>query len=123
MEEYVTLKINDGEDVIKSIHNFMNEKQIDLAVPVFAYGKIKNIELITLGKNTTLFSDNSGTGYDVAAISGKIHRDKTGYYTNISVIINKSCATTAHGILKKAFADESLEIKFRNIKLKTIIEV
>ncbi|MCX8190303.1 MAG: DUF296 domain-containing protein [Candidatus Diapherotrites archaeon] len=123
MEELITLKINEGEDVIKSIHNLMAEKQIELAVPVFAYGKIKNIELITLGKNTTLFSDNSGVGYEVSAISGKIHRDRTGYYTNISVIINKSCATTAHGLLRKAIADESLEIKFRNIKLSKIIEV
>lgn len=123
MEEYYTLKLKDNEDVIKAIHNFMAEKQIELAVPVFAYGKIKNFELITLGRSTNLFCDNSGTGYEVSAINGKIHRDRTGYYTNISVIVNKSCATTAHGLLKKALADGMLEIKFRSINLRNIIEV
>jgi len=123
MEEYYTLKLKDNDDVIKAIHDFMAEKQIDLAIPVFAYGKIKNFEIITLGKYTNVFSDNSGTGYEVSAINGKIHRDRTGYYTNISVIINKSCATTAHGILRKALADELLEIKFRSINLRNIIEV
>jgi len=123
MAEFYTLKLKDNEDVIASIHKFMAEKQVDLAIPIFAYGKIKNFELLRLGKSMSSFSDFSGDGYEVNAISGKVHRDKEGYYTNISVILNKSYATTAHGLLKKALADEFLEIKLRSVNLRNIIEV
>jgi predicted DNA-binding protein with PD1-like motif len=123
MTEFYTLKLKDNEDVIASIHKFMAEKQIELAMPIFAYGKIKNFELLTMGRYISVFSDYSGDGYEVSAISGKVHKDKNGYYTNISVILNKSYATTAHGLLRKALADEFLEIKLRKIDLRNIIEV
>lgn len=123
MPEFYTLKLKDSEDVIASIHKFMAEKDIELAMPIFAYGKIKNFELLTIGRYISVFSDYSGYGYEVNAISGKVHKDKSGYYTNISVILNKSYATTAHGLLRKGLADEFLEIKLRKINLRNIIEV
>ncbi len=101
----------------------MEKKRIEFAMPVMAYGKIKNFELLTLGKRAYIFKDFSGNGYEVAAMSGKIHKSPDGYYTNITVIVNKSFATTAHGLLRKALADEFLEIKLRKINLSNIIEV
>lgn len=123
MPEFYTLRLKDNEDVIASIHKFMENKEIELAMPIMAYGKIKNVELLTLGRNTSIFRDYSGNGYEVNAMSGKIHKSNEGYYTNITVILNKSYATTAHGLLRKALADELLEIKLRKINLRNIIEV
>ena len=122
MAEFFVLKLKDNDNVIEGIHNFMRERDIKLAVPVLAYGKIKDFEVLTLGGMRRLVKENSGNGFEVNAISGKVHTDVSGYYTNISVIVSRSGMDSAHGELRNAFVDEFLELKMRKINLKNIIE-
>lgn len=122
MVEFFVLKLKDNDNVIEGIHDFMRERDIELAVPVLAYGKIKDFEIVTLGKMRRLIKENSGNGFEVNAISGKIHVDSSGFYTNISVIVSRNGMDSAHGELRNAFVDEFLELKLRKINLKNIIE-
>ncbi len=122
MAEFYVLKLKDNDNVIEGIHNFMRERDMKLAVPVMAYGKIKDFELVTLGKGRHLLKETSGNGFEINAISGKIHTDTDGYYTNIAVIVSRNGASSAHGELKSAIVDEFLELKLRKINLKSIIE-
>lgn len=122
MADFYVLKLKDNDSVIDSIHNFMRERDMKLAVPVMAYGRIKDFELVTLGKGRHLMKENSGNGFEVNAINGKIHTDSDGYYTNIAVIVSRNGMGSAHGELKSALVDEFLELKLRKINLKSIIE-
>ena len=122
MAEFYVLKMKDNDNVIEGIHSFMRERDMKLAVPVMAYGKIKDFELLTLGKGRHLQKENAGSGFEVNAISGKIHTDQEGYYTNISVILSRNGVGSTHGTLKSALVDDFLELKLRKINLSKIIE-
>jgi len=122
MADFFVLKLKDNDNVIEGIHSFMREKEIKLAVPVLAHGKIKDFEIVTLSGLRRLMKENSGNGFEVNAISGKVHTDASGYYTNIAVIVSRNGLNSAHGELRSAFVDESLEVKLRKINLQKIIE-
>lgn len=122
MKEFFVLKLKDNDNVVEGIHNFMRERDIRLAVPVLANGKIKDFEMVTLGRMRRLVKENSGNGFEVNAISGKIHADSSGYYTNVSIIVSRGGMDSAHGELRNALVDEFLELKLRKINLKNIIE-
>ncbi len=122
MAEFFVLKLKDNDNVIEGIHEVMREKNIKLAVPVLAHGRVKDFELVTLGRGRRLVKNDSGQGFDVNAVSGKIHTDSSGYYTNISIILSRNGSDSAHGELKDAFVDEFLELKLRKINLSKIIE-
>ena len=121
-EEFYVLRLKDNDSVIDKIHEFMADKSNDLVVPVLAYGKIKDFEMITLGKSRHLMKENSGQGFEINAINGKIHTDSGGFYTNISVILSRNGSGSAHGELKSALVDEFLELKMRKINLSKIIQ-
>ena len=122
MADFFVLNLKDDDNVIEGIHSFMREHDIKLAVPVLARGKIKDFEIVTLSGVRRLMKESSGNGFEVNAISGKIHTDSTGYYTNIAVIVSKNGLNSAHGELRSAFVDDALELKLRKINLKNIIE-
>ena len=123
MPEIYTLRISDGRNVLAAIENFMRKRHIELAFPSYAYGSIKNFELLSLSGSMRLVRDFSGKGYELSAISGKVHITGRDFYSNITVILNRSYSTTLHGILKKAQAANSLEIGLKKINLGNIIEV
>ncbi len=119
--EFHILRLKGNDNVVSEIHSFFQERNIDSAMPVEARGKIKNFGVITLGKGRHLFRDDSGKGFEVNAISGKVHRDKNGFYTNISIVLVPNGVGSIHGVLKDAQVEDFLELKFRKLNLGNII--
>jgi len=119
--DFHILKLKDNDDVVSEIHSFFQERRINSAVPVEVRGKIKNFGVVTLGKGRHLFRDDSGKGFEVSAISGKIHKDRTGFYTNISLVLAPNGSGSIHGVLKDAQVEDFLELKFRKLNLGKII--
>jgi len=119
--EFHILRLKDNDNVVQEIHSFFEERNIDSAVPVEARGKIKNFGVVTQGRGRHLFRDDSGKGFEVNAITGKVHKDSSGFYTNISIVLAPNGVGSIHGVLKDAQVEDFLELKFRKLNLGKII--
>lgn len=120
MQELVEVKINDNENVIQAVQNFMKEKGVVLFVPVEASGSIKNFAISVIGKTCGLQRDMTGRSYEIGSMSGKVHALTDGFLWDLSIVVRGNGTGPVHGVLKDAFAAGPLSLTFRKVNLAQI---
>jgi len=118
----ITLVLDDGEEVFKSLKTLAKEKNIQYGTITGVKGAIKDFEIVTHGQRGTVERMAHKKEFEVNAMSGKLeYRDKETRL-KLNVLISSSGFTPMSGELLNGKAAGRLEISVKKTDLGKMIE-
>lgn len=117
----ITLILEDGEDVVKSIAKFARQEKINYGMIISGKGAIREFEVISHGSRGAMEKFSNPREFEVNAISGKIEKRDGAMEVKVKVLMSSSGFTPLSGELLKGKTAGRLEIGITKIDMKKMI--
>ncbi|MDD2477461.1 MAG: DUF296 domain-containing protein [Candidatus ainarchaeum sp.] len=114
-DSYLTIILDDEDEVISSIEQAFKEQNIKKAVLLSAEGRLKNTRM-AVSKAGTLRQRLIDQSLKIKQVSGEFNKMKNDYFGDINVSLEKDAIHVISGVLLKGFADKEVTIRFKIIK-------
>ena len=114
-DSYLTIILDDEDEVISSIENAFKEQNIKKAVLLSAEGRLKHTRM-AVSKAGTLRQRIIDQGLKIKQVSGEFNKLKDDYFGDINISLEKDAIHVISGVLLKGFADKEVTIRFKIIK-------
>ncbi|MDD3178428.1 MAG: DUF296 domain-containing protein [Candidatus ainarchaeum sp.] len=113
-DNYLTIILDDGDEVIKSIETAFKENQIKKAILISAEGNIKDTR-IAISRAGNLRQRIYSESLRIKQVSGEFNKVNDDYYGDVNISIEKDPIHIISGVLLKAHADKEVIIKLKII--------
>ncbi len=114
-DNYLTVILDDGDEVIQSIETAFKEQNIKKAIMVSAEGKLRNSRM-AISRAGTLRQRIYGESLKIKQVSGEFNKVNNDYFGDINISIEKDPIHIVSGVLLKGYADGEVTIKLKIIK-------
>ena len=111
-DNFLTIVLDDGDDVIKCIENAFKEQGIKKALLVSAEGKLKDTRIAT-SKSGVLRQRTYSEGIKIKQVSGEFNKVNNDYFGDVNVSLAKDPIHAVSGILLMGTADGEVTIRFK----------
>jgi predicted DNA-binding protein with PD1-like motif len=112
---YLTVILDDGDEVISSIESAFKEQNIRKAILVFADGKIRDSRM-AISRAGNLRQRIYSESLKIKQVSGEFNKVKTDYFGDVNISLEKDPIHIVSGVLLKGYASGEVIIKFKIIK-------
>lgn len=117
----IVFKIDENKDVFEKVAELMEKENTAEMVFVKAEGKIRAPEIVSHGKQGSVFSQKLKGDYEVNAISGSLKRKKGQTISQVNIAITHTGTNAKIGHLVKAKAGKDFVLTLRKIDLSKMI--
>ena len=114
-DNYLTIILDDGDDIIGSIEAAFKEQNIKKAVLVSADGMIRDSKM-AVSRAGTLRQKTYTEALKIKQVSGEFNKINADYFGDVNISIEKDPIHIVSGALLKGTADGELIIRFKIIK-------
>jgi len=113
-DNYLTIILDDGDEIIKSIEKSFKENNVKKAILMAADGSVRDAR-VALTKAGTLKQRQYGESIKIKSVSGEFIKVNEDYYGDVHISLAKDAIHTITGILLSGHADGEVEVKFKII--------
>jgi predicted DNA-binding protein with PD1-like motif len=113
--KYLSIILDDSDDVINSIEQAFKEQNIRKAVLISAEGNLKNIR-IAISRAGTIRQRIYSEILKIKQVSGEFNKIKNDYFGDINISFEKDPIHIINGVLLKATSNGESTFKFKIIK-------
>lgn len=114
-DNYLTIILDDGDEVIKCIESAFKENDIKKAVLLSAIGTLRDTKM-AISRAGNLRQRIYSESLKIKEVSGEFNRVNSDYYGDVNISIEKDPIHIVSGVLLKGIADGEVTIKFKIIK-------
>lgn len=121
MAGIITMALDDGEDICKSLDTFTKENDIKYGFIEAARGAMRDFEVSSHGKIGSVTNFSRDDRFRVESANGTVERRGNRLIIKLNVLASSPDGSRLSGELMKGCADGFLEIGIRKVDLKKII--
>jgi len=111
-DNFLTIVLDDGDDIVKCVENAFKEQGIKKALLVSAEGKLRDTRIAT-SKSGVLRQRTYAEGIKIKQVSGEFNKVNNDYFGDINVSLAKDPIHAVSGILLQGTADGEVTIRFK----------
>ncbi len=112
---YLTVVLDDGDEVIHSIESAFKEQDIKKAILISAEGKLRDSR-IAISRAGTLRQRIYAEALNIKQVSGEFNKVSKDYFGDVNISIEKDLIHVVNGVLLKGISDGEVIFKFKIIK-------
>ena len=114
-DSYLTVVLDDEDEVISNIEQAFREQNIKKAVLLSADGKLKNTRM-AISRAGNLRQRITNESLKIKQVSGEFNKMTNDYFGDINISLEKDPIHVLSGVLLKGYADKEVTIRFKIIK-------
>jgi predicted DNA-binding protein with PD1-like motif len=113
-DNFLTIVLDNGDDIIKCIEASFQEQGIKKAHLVYAEGRLKDTRIAT-SKSGVLRQRTYSEPLKIKQVAGEFNRVNNDYFGDVNISLAKDPIHAVSGVLLQGFADGEVTIRFKII--------
>jgi len=114
-DSYLTVVLDDGDEVISCIEASFKEQNIKKAILVSAEGKLRDSKM-AISRAGNLRQRIYSEPLKIKQVSGEFNKINTDYFGDVNISLEKDPIHIVSGVLLKGCAEGDVTIRFKIIK-------
>ena len=114
-DNYLTIMLDDGDEVISSIESAFKEQKIKKAILISAEGTLRDSR-VAISRAGNLRQRIYSESLKIKHVSGEFNKVEEDYFGDINISLEKDPIHVINGVLLKGHSDGETKIRFKIIK-------
>lgn len=114
-DNYLTIILDDGDEVISCIEKAFKEQNIKKAIMISAQGKLKDSKM-AISRAGSLRQRIYSEALKIKQVSGEFNKINKDYFGDVNISLEKDPIHVVSGVLLKGYADGEVTLKLKIIK-------